>query len=255
VRSHAAGVQAASFVIRSDEISARFVIDGRHERMRCASVLKPLVFWAAGALPPLASAQDRWERLARAAVTVSGNDQTVEAWEACGGFAILDCLGEKTGVRLPLEAGGRRAFGRVLITAGDVARGYGALAASREANARRLLGWMLDVPDHQTFGVRPVVGRELGVSAASVAVKCGWFCDADEERIRTHVVTVTSTPAAIVGTVVLSAFPMDEASRRAYTAAYRSGDEVLSWHERHAGETVRVATEEAVAAALGPQSG
>jgi hypothetical protein len=106
---------------------------------------------------------------------------------------------------------------------------------------------MLDVPDRQTFAVRPLVARSLGVAESRVGVKCGWFCDTDECRVRTHVVTVTSTAAGVIGTVVLTALPAAEAFRRAYTDLYRYGDEVLELHEQHAGVTVRAATEQALA--------
>jgi hypothetical protein len=171
-------------------------------------------------------------------------------WETCGAETLLDALARLTAVRLPLEAGGARSFGRVLITADDVARCYARLAASENAAAGRVRGWMLDVPDRQTFGVRPPVADRLGVDASEVAVKSGWFCDTDERRIRTHVVTMTATASGVVGTAVLTAVPADDAVRRAYTALYRHGDEVLDLHEQHAGTAVRAATEQAAGAAL-----
>jgi hypothetical protein len=241
-------IQTAAFVVQSDGRPARFALGGGGERLRCASVLKPLVFWAADRLEPLRSDPARWERLARDAVVVSANAPTVEAWESCGGARLLDALAERVGVGFELEAGGERSFGRVLVDAADVARGYASLAASAQASAGRLLGWMRAVPERQTFGVRPIVARRLGVPQSAVAVKCGWFCDSDEQRIRTHVVTVTHTPAGAVGTVVLTALAFGEADRQAYAAAYSDGDEVLGWHERCAGEIVRAAGARALGA-------
>jgi hypothetical protein len=226
------------------------VTDGDDERLRCASALKPLLFWAAAGLAPYDTAPGDWERLAREAITVSANDPTAHVWEACGAEALLDALARLTAVRLPLEAGGTRSFGRVLITADDVARSYAPLAASGHTAAALVRRWMLDVPDRQTFGVRPLVARRLGVAASEVAVKSGWFCDTDEQRIRTHVVTMTATAAGVVGTVVLTAVPAGEDVRRAYSALYRDGDEVLGLHEQHAGTTVRTATEQAAGTAL-----
>jgi hypothetical protein len=243
-------VQTAAFLLPPAESTALFTMDDAVERLRCASVLKPLVFWAAAGLPPYVGAPADWERLARDGVTVSANDSTVEVWQTCGGEPLLDALADRTGLRLPLESGGERAFGRVLITADDLARGYARLAASGDAAAGRVRRWMLDVPDRQTFGVRPLVARRLGVPASHVAVKSGWFCDSDEQRIRTHVVTMTETRAGIVGTAVLTALPADQALRRAYTATYRHGEEVLELHEQHAGSTVRAATEQAAGVAL-----
>ena len=236
-------VQRAGFALGRE--GQRLVDDGSSERLRCASVLKPLVFWAARRLAPLERDPGRWQRLAAAAVTISANGPTDEVWEACGPREILGALEELSGVRFGLEPGGRHPFGRVLVTSGEVARAYAALAASREPEALQLLGWMLEVPGAQTFGVRPVVAGVLGVPPEAVAVKAGWFCDEDEERIRTHLVTVTRTSAGVIGTVALTAVPFESSQRRDYTAADRAGSEVIDWHERAAGETLRQATEDA----------
>jgi hypothetical protein len=225
------------------------VTDGGAERLRCASVLKPLVFWAAAGLAPYAGAPAAWQRLAHEGVAVSANAPTAEVWRACGAEKLLDALTRLTAVALPLQDGGTRSFGRVLVTADDVARCYACLAAAGDGAAGLVRGWMRDVPERQTFGVRPPVARALGAGAEQVAVKAGWFCDADEERIRTHVVTLTPTAAGVVGTVVLTALPASAAVRRAYAAAYRFGDEVLGVHEEHAGPTVRAASERAAVAA------
>ncbi|HTN24254.1 MAG TPA: hypothetical protein VL120_09735 [Solirubrobacteraceae bacterium] len=245
-------VQTAAFAVPAGAAEPAFAAaDGGAERLRCASVLKAPLLWAAAGLAPYAGAPADWERLAREAVTVSANAPTVEVWDACGGEALLGALAARTAARLELERepGSPRSFGRVLVGAQDVARAYAALALSDDGAARRVRGWMLEVPARQTFGVRAPVARGLGVDAASVGVKAGWFCDSDEERIRTHVVTVTATGAGVVGTVVLTALGAGAAARRAYSAAYRYGDEVLGVHEQHAGAVVRAATERALAAA------
>lgn len=213
-------------------------------------MLKPLLFWAASTLAPYVTAPAEWERLAHGGVAVSANDPAAQVWEACGAGTLLDALAHRTAVRLPLEGGGARSFGRVLVTADEVARSYAGLAASGDGAASLVRTWMLEVPDRQTFGVRPLIARRLGVAGSRIAVKSGWFCDTDEQRIRTHVVTMTPTAGGVVGTVVLTAFPADEAIRRAYTALYRHGDEVLGLHEQHAGAAVRAATEHAASAAL-----
>ncbi len=213
------------------------------------------MFWAAAGLAPYAGAPAEWQRLARDGVAVSANAPTAEVWGACGAETLLGALARRTAVRLALEAGGTRSFGRVLVTADDVARCYACLAAAGDSAAGLVRGWMRDVPERQTFGVRRPVARALGAAAAQVAVKSGWFCDAGEERIRTHVVTLTPTAAGLVGTVVLTALPASVAVRRAYTAAYRFGDEVLGVHEQHAGPTVRAASERAAGAARALASG
>lgn len=224
--------------------------DGGAERLRCASLLKPPLFWAASGIEPLRSQRDRWERLARPAVTVSANDPTDEAWAACGGAALLDALAARGGVRFELEPGGTRSFGRVLVTAEEVARTYAALAAGGDEVAHRLLGWMREVPDRQTFGVRDVVAAGLGISPELVAVKAGWFWDEDEARIRTHIATVTETEHGVLGTVVLTALPVDQGEQPAYAEAYLEGSEVLAWHQRAAGTRLRESTAEALSSLL-----
>ncbi len=243
-------VQASAFVLPTATRSPLFVRDGSGERLRCASVIKPLLFWAAAHLPPYSAAPGSWERLAAEAVTVSANAPTVQMWRACGAGALLDGLEQRTGMRFPVERGGARSFGRVLVTADEVALGYARLAAAEDHSALLVRNWMLDVPDRQTFEVRPVIARTLGVTDSHVGVKCGWFCDTDETRVRTHVVTMTCTPDGVIGTVVLTALAAEEAFRRAHTDAYRYGDEVLELHEQHAGPTVRAATKLAAASAL-----
>jgi hypothetical protein len=193
--------------------------DGAH--WRCASLLKPLLFWvAADALP-----RARWVALARPAVTLSANAPTVVLWEALGASWLLDALAERTGVRWALEPGGRRAFGRVLVNAGEVARAYAALAA--DPGAAEVVSWMREVPGEQTFGVR---------WEPDVAVKAGWFLDRDETALRTHVVAFAD---AARGVVVLSRVPVPEAVRSEYAERYREGSEVLALHERYAGAVLR----------------
>jgi hypothetical protein len=240
-------IQQAWFVLGGEGERLSLAQEGSQERLRCASVLKPLLFWAAGGLEPFGSESVRWKRLAMEAVTVSANGPTVEMWDACGGRSLLDALAAKTDVVVQLAPGGSRAFGRVLVAASDVSQAYARLAGSEERVPGRLLAWMREVPDRQTFGVRPAIARQLDVPPSSVAVKCGWFCDSDETRLRTQVVTVTTTPIAVVGTVVLTAIPIDESTRRTYADTYREGDEVLGVHERVAGATLRAATEAAAA--------
>jgi hypothetical protein len=231
-------VQKAGFVLGD---RSRCISSGDDERLRAASVMKPLLFWAAS---PALNDPVRWERLARAAVTVSDNDATVEVWKACGGRALLTELSARSGAEFPLEPGGIREFGRVLVDAGAVARAYEAMARDPGRQAALVLGWMRRVQPSQTFGLRSVVASRLSLDASEVGVKCGWSHDDDEDRIRTHAVTVTSSDFGIVGTCVLTAMPMTAADRDAYAAAGGRNDEELPVHERIAGGALRRATME-----------
>jgi hypothetical protein len=238
-------VQRAALLVPTSG-AERLTSAGNAERLRCASLLKPLLFWAAGQLEPFSAHTERWAQLAREGVVVSANDPTVEAWRLCGGERLLGWLSERTGIRLPLEPGGERSFGRILVTASDVARAYAALARADDEHAARVLDWMCQVPAHQTFGVRDPLVERLSVPPTRVAVKCGWFLDADERRIRTHVAAIAQIPSGQVLTVVLSALPVDEPTRGTYAARYQSGEEVLPIHEVLAGCTLRAATRQAL---------
>jgi hypothetical protein len=103
------------------------------------------------------------------------------------------------------------------------------------------------VPERQTFGARRAAAEQLGVPAAAVAVKCGWFCAEDETRLRTHAVTLTDTPGDDTrGSVVLTAIDAPAAVRAAYAQAYVHGDEVLHHHWKLAADTVAAATRDAL---------
>lgn len=236
-----ATIQRAGFLIRPGEPTL-VLADEWPERLRCASVLKPLLFWSARSLPPFDSDAGRWSRLARPAVCRSDNAATIEAWQACGGRRLLKELSAKSSVAFAAEPGGARSFGRVLVNAGETARAYASLVEADQPSARQLLTWMREVPDRQTFGVRHAAAEELGVRAERIAVKCGWYCARDEQRIRTHAVTITLTEEGIVGTAVLTAIPLDETRRRSYARRYRGGEGVLDLHETLAGCELRMAT-------------
>ncbi len=211
-------------------------------RVRCASVLKPLYFWAASTLPAFRDDTDGWAELAEPAVTVSANDPTVAIWQSCGPDALLDAIAALTGVQWTSDPSAERSFGRVLVRADEVARAYAALAVSAwsaETVPGRLLGWMRAVPDRQTFGARTAAAQALGVGPTDVGVKTGWYVDADETALRTHAVTVTVTADGTArGTAVLTALPVSETVRAEYATTYVHGEEVLPIHWDVAAETI-----------------
>jgi hypothetical protein len=242
-------VQTAAFVVRGDRVRMT-AAPGETGRLRCASLLKPLLFWA-GAGAGVFADHDAWAAAASAAVVRSANDPTVGLWDACGADRLLALLAERTRRSWAVEPGGSRGFGRILITATDAAAGYAALALAarngRAGTAPQLLEWMRSVPERQAFGARRAAAEQLGVPAAAVAVKCGWFCDEDETRLRTHAVTLTDTPGGDTrGSVVLTAIDAPAAVRAAYAQAYVHGDEVLHHHWELAADTVAAATRDAL---------
>jgi hypothetical protein len=226
-------VDVAGFSVSDGQTVVTGAAAGGAQRMRCASVLKPLLFWIGADLGAFAHRGD-WARDAQPAVVLSANDPAVALWRTYGAMALLTGLAARTGRTWPLEPGGARSFGRVLISAEDLAVAYAALALAGEQGddvAAQLLDWMRAVPERQTFGARSAAAGLLAVPGMAVGVKSGWFCDPDETRLRTHAVTVTGMPdGSAVGSAVLSAVDAAPAQRRAYTEAYRTGDEVLAYH-------------------------
>jgi hypothetical protein len=238
-------VDGAAFTVWAADPEPRITQLGQPaQRVRCASVLKPLYFWAASTLPAFRDDADGWAELAEPAVTVSANDPTVAIWQSCGPDALLDAIAALTGVHWKSDPSAERSFGRVLVRADEVARAYAALAVSawsEDAAPGRLLAWMRAVPDRQTFGARAAAAQALGVGGPDVGVKTGWYVDADETALRTHAVTVTVTGTAdgpARGTAVLTALPVSETVRAEYATTYVQGEEVLPIHWDVAAETI-----------------
>jgi hypothetical protein len=245
-----AGVQAACARVRGDRVEMISSSPQDPPRLRCASVLKPLLFWAAAQCPPYSTDAAGWAVCAEAAVVLSDNDATVQAWTAVGAERLLDTLATLTGVRWPLEPGGARSFGRVLIRADELARGYAALGSQAHAEhgaARRLIGWMRGVPSANTFRVREAAASALGIAPAEVAVKCGWFSDSDESVLRTHAVTIATTLNTLHVAAVLTALPMSLEERAEYDLLYRAGHEMLDLHTRRAASVLLEATAQLLA--------
>lgn len=236
-------VDGAAFTVWATDSEPRITQLGQPAiRVRCASVLKPLYFWAVSTLPAFRGDADGWAELAEPAVTVSANDPTVAIWQSCGPDSLLDAIERLTGVHWQSDPSAERTFGRVLVHADEVARAYAALAVSawsEDPAAGRLLGWMRAVPERQTFGARTAAAHALGVRQADVGVKTGWYIDADEAALRTHAVTVTVTADGTArGTAVLTALPVSETVRAEYATTYVQGEEVLPIHWDVAAETI-----------------
>ncbi|HUR83707.1 MAG TPA: hypothetical protein VMY78_00045 [Solirubrobacteraceae bacterium] len=232
-------VESAAFAVSDGGAVEVRRVSGTGERLRCASVLKALLFWVgAGSF----ANPGEWARAAGPAVTVSANDETVALWDACGGPQLLAELSARTGREWPLDGEGARSFGRVLAGAEDVAAGYAALVRAARLGddvAARVLAWMREVPERQTFGARRAAAAALGVPEAAVAMKSGWFVAGDETRLRTHAVTVAElADGRVLGSAVLTAVEAPEALRAAYAQAYVHGDEVLHHHRDLAGEII-----------------
>jgi hypothetical protein len=203
-------------------------------RLRCASVLKPLVVWAAGTDAPATDGEQ--------AIRYSDNAATNRIWLGGPPPRILDRIADATGVRWPRAGADPSWFGGVEVSAAELVTAYGTLAraAAGDPAASRVLGWMRAVAPEQTFGVPDAVATVLGVEPSAVAVKAGWFGRPDETALRTHVVAVAEREGEILVVAALSALPLpDPAARDRYRQDVRAGRPVVDAHEQLAGPLLR----------------
>jgi hypothetical protein len=196
-------------------------------RLRCASVLKPLIVWVAGG-----GRTDDGEQ----AIRFSDNAATNRIWHAGPPPRLLDRLAGATGVRWRTAGAAPDWFGGVEVSATELVTAYGALA--RDPGAARVVNWMRAVAPEQAFGIPDAVAETLGVPAASVAVKAGWIGHADETVLRTHAVAVAERGGETVVVAALTALPYT-ADRDRYQQDLRAGRPVIDVHEALAGPLLR----------------
>jgi hypothetical protein len=196
-------------------------------RLRCASVLKPLVVWVAAG-----GRSEDGER----AICYSDNAATQRLWHGGPPPRILDRLAGSTGVRWRQAGADPSWFGGVEVSATELVTAYGALA--RDPSAARVLDWMRAVAPEQAFGVPGAVADTLGVPAGDVAVKAGWIGHPDETVLRTHAVAVAERDGEIVVVAALTALPYP-ADRERYQEDLRAGRPVVDVHEALAGQLLR----------------
>ncbi|GAA2683102.1 hypothetical protein [Nonomuraea recticatena] len=205
------------------------------DRLRCASLLKPLYCWAAAAH---VADQGFWRHHAEPAVITSSNSDTRALWMAVGPRVILAELRRRCGVSWRPANGDPSRFGSVEVAAAEVADAYAALSQSALAGdpvAADVLSWMREVPADQAFGVRDVL------RVPEAAIKCGWYGGADESWLRTHAVVVI--PRGGVGVTVVVGMTAqlytDERQREIYHARVAEGLPVEAEHERVGGPLLR----------------
>jgi hypothetical protein len=97
------------------------------DRLRCASLLKPLYCWAAAAH---VADQGFWRHHAEPAVITSSNSDTRALWMAVGPRVILAELRRRCGVSWRPANGDPSRFGSVEVAAAEVADAYAALSQS-----------------------------------------------------------------------------------------------------------------------------
>ncbi|TWF75558.1 hypothetical protein FHX44_111442 [Pseudonocardia hierapolitana] len=200
-------------------------------RLRCASVLKPLIVWTGGS-----GRNDDAER----AVRHSDNAATNRIWHAGPPARILDRIAAATAVRWRTASADPGWFGGVEVSATELVTAYGALAraAAGDPAAARVMGWMRAVEPEQAFGIPGAVADTLGVPASGVAVKAGWIGHPDETVLRTHVVAIAERDGETVVVAALTALPYP-ADRDRYQQALRAGRPVVDVHEGIAGPLLR----------------
>ena len=221
---------------------AAFAVDGAGARsselqpaprVRAASMSKPLLFWAAATVEPFATDHAAWEALGCPAATVSDNDATAELWSRAGEAGLLAAISDLSGVAWTTDSDGEHEALRLLVTANEVATAYASFVLDESHAARRLRRWMREVPEEQTFGVREVAVATLGVPAASIGVKCGWFGGA-----RAHAAVVAEVGNAVLGAVVTTSRPSDVTSRKASELAAGNNTKLVAVHEQFAGPSI-----------------
>lgn len=212
--------------------------DGRlrsagRERLRCASLLKPLYLWVLDAA---------CEERSSPVVVRSDNELTDRLVAASGGLpALIGALEARSGVRF--EAGAT--WGRLVIGALETARAYLALAQAADCGdgqAIRAVELMRAVPSEQRLGIGLRPGR------APLPTKLGWDLSPDEDLVRTHAVCLDESGGVAV---VLTALPCGPALRRRWEEllAREGPTGVLALHEELAGAALRGAMRRALAAA------
>lgn len=199
-----------------------------------ASVLKPLLCWAAADLVPFADRPDEWAALAEPAITASDNAATATIWTRAGGGALLAWLDERIGATWHTEPGGEHPSLRVMVTADELAHGYARLAADRSDPAVQVQRWMRAVRPDQTFGLRAVAAAALGVDEGAVGVKCGWFGGE-----RAHAVVLIEVQRRTLGAVVMTHSTPDAAARAAAHAASSDDARLAALHDALAGDAIR----------------
>ena len=209
--------------------------------VRAASVVKPLLAWAASWGRPHVTDDALWEARARPAVTLSDNEATAELWSRSGGEELLASLNDRLGTAWRVEGDGEHPSLRVVVTAGELARAYTALASDGTAAASRVRRWMREVPTEQTFGVRRVACDTLGVGEGAVGVKAGWFGGE-----RAHVVVLVETHEGTVGAAVTTRRPPGAAARAAVRDAMGDPMALAAAHDVIAGEDIRAAARRAL---------
>lgn len=225
-------VCAAAFIV--DHRGSRTAELDRGARVRGASVLKPLLCWAASRLEPFAGDRAAWAALTEPAITTSDNEALAALWDEVGEAPLLGWLNERLTLGWHVGGAGEHPALRVMVTAGELAQAYAALAADRAAEAAQVRRWMRAVVPEQSFGLRKVAAGALGVERALVGVKCGWF-----GAERAHAVVMIEDEARAIGAAITCVRSPDAASRAAAQEAAADQRRLVNLHDALFGRAIR----------------
>jgi hypothetical protein len=204
--------------------------------VRSASVIKPLLVWAAASSWPIARSLATWERLGRSAVMLSDNEATAAIWSQGGEHELLATLNKRIGLTWQVEGGNEHPSLRVPVTPGELGRAFASLASDDSHVSACVRRWMRDVPTEQTFGLRRVAHDALDVDELTVEIKCGWFGGA-----RAHAVVMAQSEGRIVGTAVTTSRLANAEELANMRDAVGDDTKLAAAHDALAGEHIRVA--------------
>ena len=231
-------IDSTRFVLDKARITYADYHNPENVKLGCASLLKPLYLWSAAHSEPF-QYQD-WASLTRQAITVSSNEAMNKIWKECGALPILSQLTNLTSVDFGQTA--IKSWGSLMIDADMVARAYGALltATKDDNSAAQMVALLKQVKSNQTFLLADVVKRYYPKQFENIGIKCGWYVDPEQCRLRAHaVVIVERGNEKVFGFVILTSVLVGKELVSSYLKTYDKGEEVLAIHEAIAGNLIR----------------
>ena len=263
--AHVAGVSADVAGVRHDPgaavSSALFPNAVPASRLRSASLLKPLLAWAAVSPTSAGEAAGARPGTAREAAGAGLGDAEQHAllWRAIAlsDNSACDQLVAVRGLEMTLvqlahlsdvtfEPG--TTWGQVPVRARQVAAAYRELALCAETGdpvASAVISAMHDVPAAQRLGVDEVWATVIGCPPVQVGIKLGWDLAPDQQTLHTHAVVMDPRHT---GVVLTAAQIPGQVAHRWRVLLDREGPEaVLTLHDEVAGDTLRWAARLAAA--------
>lgn len=233
-------VDSTRFIIDDGKVSCASNQKTSGGKLACASLLKPLYMWSAAHLEPYKYEEEKWLKLAEQATTTSSNNATNAIWDSLGAATILHKLNELTQAEYTTSSS--LTYGSVEVNSTMVAHSYASLlmASAHDTPAAKIVAWMKQVKSDQTFGLRDEIDIFYSGLLIGVGVKCGWYVDQADCRLRTHAVIFAELDASTtLGFVILTSVLVTRCIVNDYLSEYETGQEVLGIHEKISGKLLR----------------